>query len=82
MSDKTTLETQIVENSDFEDELNKQRDEMDSLEEIDVSSGISWKDIAEVLDRFCFFSFAFITVAMNVAFVVTLAYGGHTTEHD
>ncbi|XP_060603269.1 neuronal acetylcholine receptor subunit alpha-3-like [Ruditapes philippinarum] len=77
-----TLETQIIENSDFEDELNKAKDELDSLAETEAISGISWKDVAEVLDRFCFFSFAFITIAMNVAFVVTLAYGGQITGHD
>jgi hypothetical protein len=77
-----TLETQIIENNDLADEMNKAKDELKSLAETDPISGISWKDVAEVLDRFCFFSFAFITIAMNVAFVVTLAYGGQSTGHD
>ncbi|XP_060564945.1 neuronal acetylcholine receptor subunit alpha-2-like [Ruditapes philippinarum] len=39
-----------------------------------------WKEIAVILDRFCFMMFSIITIVMNVSFVITLTAGGASYE--
>lgn len=51
---------------------------VDLLDDGDV---VTWKAIARVLDRFCFFVFLIVTVAMNFSFVVVLAIGGRSNVH-
>ncbi|XP_053386494.1 neuronal acetylcholine receptor subunit alpha-3-like [Mercenaria mercenaria] len=86
MTDTTTLETRSVVSSDFEDDVNDLKEDLDigtcSIAPNDVDSGVSWKEVAEIMDRFCFFSFAIITIFMNFAFVLTLAYGGQYNGYE
>ncbi|XP_053385940.1 neuronal acetylcholine receptor subunit alpha-2-like [Mercenaria mercenaria] len=42
---------------------------------------LTWKVMAQILDRFCFYVFLIITVVMNFSFVVALATGGRTNGH-
>ena len=58
----------------------KNHDNVDDTVTVE-DSAVSWKVVAQVLDRFCFYFFLIITIAMNFSFVVALATGGHINGH-
>ncbi|XP_045179881.2 neuronal acetylcholine receptor subunit alpha-2-like [Mercenaria mercenaria] len=58
----------------MEDEDGKSEEAVDTVYEAD------WKEVAAILDRFCFMIFSIVTVVMNVSFVVALTAGGKTSD--
>ncbi|XP_060557883.1 neuronal acetylcholine receptor subunit alpha-3-like isoform X2 [Ruditapes philippinarum] len=66
---------------DVTDKKRSAQNNDNSVDGTDETNEITWKIIAQILDRFCFFFFLIITVIMNFSFVVTLATGGRTNGH-
>lgn len=46
----------------------------------DVFYDVPWKNVAIILDRFCFVLFSTVTVLMNLAFVIALVAGGSASN--
>lgn len=81
MTETTTMDTLSVSSSDFNDDIAEEKNKANVNScSIEFKCSISWKDIAQVLDRLCFLSFTVVTVLMNFVFVVTLANGGHNNN--
>ncbi|XP_053385728.1 neuronal acetylcholine receptor subunit alpha-3-like [Mercenaria mercenaria] len=50
------------------------------ISQSDVTNDVTWRDVAIVLDRFCFLVFTLVTVLMNLSFVIALVAGGKATD--